>query len=354
MSHYEERLERDLAALKARVIAVGAEVEQALRAAERAILGGDRALASRTILGDNRINRRIRDVDAQCHAFVARHLPSAGHLRFVSSVLRIDLELERIGDYAATICRESLQLSQPPPEPLLSDFEVMSAHGRNLLQRALEAFRAGSADLARGTVGLAQPQRALVRKLFSDLLREGELRSRPLHEIFATLIILHRLERVADQAKNICEETIFAATGETKAPKTFSILFVDERNDRASQLAEAWARKYYPKSGRYASAGWAAAARLPDDLLEFVEKHGLDFAGARPTAIADLPDELGDFDLIVSLEGDPRPHLGEIPFHTVVLEWDIGSPSAPLDEVARGIAAQLQHLVELLRGDDAE
>jgi phosphate transport system protein len=354
MSHYEERLERDLVDLKNRVLAVGAEVEEALRCAERVVVHGDRALASRTILGDNRINRQIRDVDALCHAFVARHLPSAGHLRFVSSVLRIDLELERIGDYAATICRESLQLSQPPPEPLLSDFEVMSAHGRNLVRRALEAFRAGSADLARGTVGLAQPQRALVRKLFSDLLQVGELESRPLHELFALLIILHRLERVADQAKNICEETIFAATGETKPPKTFSILFVDHRNDRQSQLAEAWARKYYPKSGRYGSAGWAASRQLAPDLVDFVEQHGLDFAGATPKEIGALPDGLGEFDLIVSLEGDPRPHLGEVPFHTVVLEWDVGGESAPLDEVARSIAAQLQHLVELLRGEDAE
>jgi phosphate transport system protein len=354
MSHYEERLEHDLADLKERVLAVGAEVEEALRRAERVVLVGDRGLASRTILGDNRINRHIREVDARCHAFVARHLPSAGHLRFVSSVLRIDLELERIGDYAATICRESLQLESPPPEPLLSDFEVMAAHGRNMLARALEAFRAGSADSARATAALAQPQRALVRKLFSDLLREGEVRSRPLHEIFALLIVLHRLERVADQAKNICEETLFAATGEVKQPKVFSILFVDDRNDRVSQLAEAWARKYYPRSGRYASAGFRRADRLAPDLIEFVEKHGLDFAGTRPKTVADLPQSLGDFDVIVSLAGDPRPRLREIPFHTVALEWDLGGEDAPLEEVARRIAAELHALVSLLRGDDAE
>jgi len=354
MSHYEERLEHDLGDLRERVLAVGAEVGEALRSAERAVLLGDRALASRTILGDNRINRQIRDVDARCHAFVARHLPSAGHLRFVSSVLRIDLELERIGDYAATICREALQLRSPPPEPLHSDFEMMAAHGRTMLARALEAFRAGSADLARATLALAQPQRALVRRLFGDLLREGESAARPLHEIFALLIVLHRLERVADQAKNICEETIFAATGETKAPKTFSILFIDERNDRASQLAEAWARKYYPRSGRYTSAGWRPADRLADELVAFVEQHGLDFAGTHPKALGELREPLADFDVIVSLEGDARPHIGEIPFHTVLLEWDAGGRTAPVDEAARRVAAELHALIELLRGDDAE
>jgi phosphate transport system protein len=354
MSHYEERLERDLEELKGRVLEVGGEVEQALRNAERAVLHGDRELASRTILGDNRINRLIRDVDARCHAFVARHLPSAGHLRFVSSVLRIDLELERIGDYAATICREALQLAEPPPEPLYSDFEVIAAQGRNMLSGALDAFRSGSADLARGCLGLAQPQRTLVRKLFRDLQREGEARTRPVHELFALLIVLHRLERVIDQAKNICEETIFAATGETKPPKTFSILFVDRRNDRLSQLALAWARKYYPRSGRWAGAGWAPADRLAPDLVEFLERHGLDLAGIEPRGTGALPDGLAGFDLIVSLEGDARPHLPEVPFHTVVLEWNVGGADAALEEAARRVAAELHALVELLRGEDAE
>ena len=354
MSHYEERLERDLADLKNRVLTVGAEVEEALRCAERVVIHGDRALASRTILGDNRINRGIRDVDARCHAFVARHMPAAGHLRFVSSVLRIDLELERIGDYAATICRESLQLEQPPPQPLLSDFEVMSAHGRNLVHGALEAFREGNADLARGTLRLAQPQRAMVRKLFADLVREGERRSRPLKELFALLVILHRLERVADQAKNICEETIFAATGETKQPKTYTILFVDRRNDRASQLAEAWGRKYYPRSGNYLSAGWEPADRLAPDLLEFMERQSLDFAGIRPKSLAQLPLELVDVDIVVSLEGDPRPGLGEIPFRTVTLEWDVQGGETTLDEMARGIAGELRNLIEMLHGEHAE
>jgi hypothetical protein len=88
--------------------------------------------------------------------------------------------------------------------------------------------------------------------------------------------------------------------------------------------------------------------------LEFVEKHGLDFAGARPKALSELHGGLADFDLIVSLEGDPRPQLGEVPFHTVVLEWEVGGRNVPIDEVARGIAAQLQNLIELLRGADAE
>jgi hypothetical protein len=93
---------------------------------------------------------------------------------------------------------------------------------------------------------------------------------------------------------------------------------------------------------------------LADDLSELGERRGLDVGDARPRALDDLRSGLADFDLIVSLEGDPRPHLGEVPFHTVVLEWDAENHGAPIDDVARAIAAQLQQLIELLRGDDAE
>ena len=64
--------------------------------------------------------------------------------------------------------------------------------------------------------------------------------------------------------------------------------------------------------------------------------------------------ELNDLDIIASLEGDPRPRLGVIPFRTVVLEWDVAARAAPIDEVARRIAGELQNLIELVRGEHAE
>jgi hypothetical protein len=85
-----------------------------------------------------------------------------------------------------------------------------------------------------------------------------------------------------------------------------------------------------------------------------VAAHGLDFAGTRPKAIAALPTDLADIDIIVSLEGDPRRALGEIPFRTVALEWEVEGATAPIEEVARRIAAELQNLIELVRGEHAE
>ena len=107
MSHYEERLARDLADLKGRIATLGVRLDAALGAAVRAFLGRDRDLASSTILGDRAVNRATREIDRLCHAFVVRHLPSAGHLRYISAVLRLCIALERIGDYAVSISREA-------------------------------------------------------------------------------------------------------------------------------------------------------------------------------------------------------------------------------------------------------
>ena len=105
MSHYQERLEKDLAKIRGDIAAVGETVAGAVHDSVKALLSANRALATATILGDHATNRRVRRLDRECYAFVARHLPSAGHLRFVSSALRLNLGLERIGDYAATIGR---------------------------------------------------------------------------------------------------------------------------------------------------------------------------------------------------------------------------------------------------------
>ena len=88
------------------------------------------AQAAQTILDDYVTNRQTRELDRLCHAFVARHLPSAGHLRYVSSVLRLGIALERIGDYATTVSRTAAQLAEIPPPVVVRDIEMMSEQAR--------------------------------------------------------------------------------------------------------------------------------------------------------------------------------------------------------------------------------
>src|SRR5688572_7344012 len=169
----------------------------------------DKDLAAMTVIGDYTINRQTRELDRLCHAFVARHLPSAGNLRYVSAVLRLNIALERIGDYAATISRSAVQLSAPPPPVVARDIEMMSEHARRMLHESLRAFHARDVGLAQATLTAAAQFAHHFDKVFDDLVQEGEARSRPLVDLFAFLATFNRLERVIHQAKNLCEETIF-------------------------------------------------------------------------------------------------------------------------------------------------
>ncbi len=381
MSHYEARLEADLAKIRGRVKDVGAWVEKAVTEAVHALLAGNRSRSYEIILGDLPINREVRSIDRDCHAFVARHLPSAGHLRFVSSVLRLIVELERIGDYAATICREAVQLSETPTGTVARDLELMADQSRRVLSQAMRGWNEANAELARGTVGMTKQASGASHKVFEDLLREGKEDPRPLKDLFALLVVFNRLDRVIAQAKNICEETLFAVAGETKAPKRYRILFVDQKNDCQSQLAEAYARKAFPESGEYSSAGWAPAEGLEPRCQVFMERHGLDTSGLEPALLEPMHDELASFYVIVSLgpfaplapsaplrgdvgdSGDPRPHIKEMPFHTVLLEWDVGPGPEDMDqeraeklleEAYKKIAHHIRQLMETLRGEEAD
>lgn len=361
-SHYEERLERDLEAIRAAIEDIAGRVSKALERALHAILVNDRELASATILGDLPINRRVRALDQKCHGFVAQHLPSAGHLRLVSSVLRLNIALERIGDYAVTLCREQVQLSAPLPDTVHRDVELLGEQAMAMFKQAMKAFHDGNADLARGTKAMGAQVESTFQRVFQDLLRAGEERKRPMKDLFAALVILNRIGRVADQSKNICEETIFAATGETKEPKIYRILFIDERNDTLSQMAALYARRAFPESGRYKSAGWKPADRLETRFELFMRDKGFDLEGLAPTDLASLRDEVDDTHVVVSVGGDAWGRFEELPFHTVLLHWDVGVDPSTLDQERaqaaleasfREVGARVGELMRTLRGQGA-
>lgn len=362
MTHYEERLEEDLAAIRQRIEKVGEEVDHALERSVHAALKLDRDLANQVVMGDKPINREIRAIDKLCYGFIARHLPSAGHLRFVSSVLRLDVELERIGDYAVAIAREAIQLSTVPSDSVATDIQLIADQARRMFRQAMESFNQQNPELARGTKGMASQIESTYQKVFKDLLREGDKGRRPVRDLFATLVIFNRIGRVADQAKNICEDTLFAVAGEAKGEKVYRILFLDERNDALSQLAAVYARKAFPDSGVYQSAGWAAADRLLPATEVFMDAKGLDGDRLEPRALDFTPDELADFHIIVALGAGASSQIEETPFHTVLLEWHIDPippdldserSAALLEEAFQNIKHSIRELMETLRGEEA-
>ncbi len=351
-THYEERLQRDLNWIQDLVGLVGQRITSAIDDSVAAVMKLDKELAARTVVGDYLINRQTRELDRLCHAFVARHLPSAGHLRYVSAVLRLNIALERIGDYAATISRTAAQLSKSPPTIVSRDLETMSVQARRMLSDALRSFQTRDVAAAQATLSAARQFARYFDKVFHDLVQEGDSHSRPANDLFSLMATFNRLERVIHQAKNICEETIFVATGKMRGEKTFNILFVDAANSGPSQLAEHFTRKAFPQSGRYRSAGWAPAEDVEADYQRFATTIGIDMAKAWPTPLETLREQLDEYQIVVGVVAGAREKVGRLPFHTTMLEWDIDPTQGP-DGVYRQMAPRIRELLEILRGEQA-
>ena len=352
MSQYEARLEKDLAHIREKLAALAISVQTGLADAGGALLTADAARAYTVVLGDHPINRASRELDRICHGFFAVHLPGAGHLRFVSAVMRVNLELERIGDYAVNICREAVQIGHTPAEAFRPRIEGMVDAAREVLSEAIAAFATDDAERAqRGIVMANQVTRGFGAVFHALAGAEGNLR---VQELFNYLVVFNSLDRVVDQAKNICEEAVFATTGQTKPPKSYRLLFLDEDNSLLGPMAQAIAARNFPQCGEYDTAGKRAAAAVNENLDRFVAERGVELKTLIPKAL-DPADELTAYHVIGSLQGPVHTHIEAVPFHTIALEWKMDDVAGEeLENLYRELAAQIGELMTTLHGGEGE
>ncbi|MEM9058197.1 MAG: PhoU domain-containing protein [Pseudomonadota bacterium] len=362
MTHYEERLQQDLDRIKRKVATLGERVKTALDDAVRALLTGNESLAHMTVLRDGPINRRSRAIDTLCHEFIAVHLPSAGLLRLLSTIIRANIALERIGDYAVTICRESMQLGDVPRDNAAHELQQLADKARGMLADAITALNDIDADLARATIERASNLQRQLEQVYEDLITDEQYKEPS--DLIAVFVVFNMLKRVSDQAKNLCEESIFAATGETKPAKVYKIAFVDRDNRLVGPMAEAIGKKSYASRCEFVSAGSAPADETHPALADFLDRHSISFVNSAPQSLDAKLVDIGRQHVIVSVAGSVQSHIDKVPFHTASLEWDIGpEPDATaspaevqqrLEEIYRELAVHIRDLVELLSGPDAD
>ena len=357
-AQYEERMQMDLDEVRRKFHKVATLVEDQLRDTVQALIGWDKDLATKVILGDRQVNRRIQQIDSLCHTFIIRHAPSAGHLRFASAVLRLNVALERIGDYAGTIGREVLHLTTQPPERVTRDIEIIAQQARHALGEALTSFF--EEDLERALQmheGLVRPIDLTLSAVLGHLVELANDRVVPLKDSFALVRINNLLKRVSEQADNISEQAIFSITGEEREPRIHRILFVGHENNRASQIAEAYAEKAYPKSGIYTSSGVNPATELDPALIEFMDERGMDVGHKMPSAFETPLDSVQPYHVIIALEEGVLENINEVPFRTIVLEWPIDIPKGftqeVLEDLYKMVAVRIQDLMKTLAGPDA-
>jgi len=358
MSHLEERLEHDLTEIRDQIADLGSKAEQAMDGALRALHTADDNLAFTTILSDLPINRQMRKIDRMCHSFIAVHLPSAGHLRLISSVIRANIILERIGDYAVTIARESVQLGDIPEGYMSAELKSIGAESMSVLSESISAFNTSNAKRAREAKALAQRVEHDMDGIYAELLDSCEESGAGCsRHTLIYLIIFSQLKRVSDQAKNLAEETIFVETGETKAPKVYRILFVDKDSRCLAPMAQLIANKIFPDAGVYTHAGAQVADALDSNMVSFMRERGFDLAGIHPAPLDSDRESLSEYHVVVGLNQQVQAAVGKVPFRTSALNWqDLEVPSGDdrdgWEDLHKSLALQIRELLTLLRGPE--
>jgi phosphate transport system protein len=212
-----ETFERQLQTLLDQVLVLGSMVEQSVLASLDALKRRDLVVARRIYEADLNINEKRYAIESGCVTLIATQQPMARDVRFLAAILEIITELERIGDYAKGICKITLLLSEEEIDPvLIFELQQMATLGLGMLQRALDAFVAGDATIARQIPmedsKVDQLYNQVYHKLMEKMSADITTVDRANHIMWAA----HNLERMADRVTNICERIVYVATGEMK------------------------------------------------------------------------------------------------------------------------------------------
>jgi phosphate transport system protein len=349
MSHLEERMEHDLNYIRDWLWRIGENVEAALRTAKKTLILRDSEMAYQVILGDHPINRDSRHCDHLCHTFIARYLPGAGALREMASTTRINVILERVGDYAVTICREAMQLQRPLPEKFSARIDSIADDATEILAGARSAFREGNAERAIALMGAAKRMEGRMDRSYDELFAEDDRMDAT--TMMVIFVAFNMYMRVTDQAKNICDQTVYAVRGIAKLPKVYRILFIDRDGSELGQLATAIGRKNFPDQAEFTVATPGGARKVSGDLAAFLAERGLEDGDLISEPLAALEHDFSDYVVIIALNGRVSDHVDRMPFHSSALNWKIPEDE-DRDQQYRLLRSQIFDLVTLLTGTE--
>ena len=306
-------------------------------------------MAYEVILGDQPINRDSRQCDRLCHTFIARYLPGAGALREMASTIRVNVILERIGDYAVTLSREAVQLQAPLPESFSVIIDGIADDSLEILLGSRSAFREGNAERAIALMQAAKRMEGRMDGYYDRLFAQDDrMDATTMMVIFAVFNIF---KRVADQAKNICDQTVFAVRGVKKIPKVYSILFLDQAGSGLGQLATAIGRSNFPETAKFTTATPGRSEPVSDSLHNFLVETGLPDENLECEALETLQYDLSDFTVIVSVTGRVSDYIEKVPFHSAALNWSLAGGKDFAGQY-RQLRSQIIDLVTLLAGTE--
>jgi phosphate transport system protein len=203
--HFQEELE----ALQGRLLEMGGLAEERVSAAVQSLVSRDIAAIERVLYGDEPINALHVEIDNRCFKLLALHQPMATDLRAIVATVKINTDLERVGDLAVNIAEAAKRYATHPPVKKLIDIPQMGDIAQEMLHDALDAFVRRDTALAQRVLNEDDRLDSLKTQIFRELL-EYMLKDPATVEPALDLILVSRhLERIGDHATNVAEDVIF-------------------------------------------------------------------------------------------------------------------------------------------------
>lgn len=207
----ERHFERDLEALKEQLLLMGGRAEAIVLKAVEALRRLDEPLAREVFADDRIIDRMEMDIDERCLRLLALQQPMARDLRFITAALKINNDLERVGDHAVNIAGSASRLAPEPHLRPLVDIPRMAKLAGGMLHDALDAFVRRDTESARRLCREDDAVDLLNRQVYQELLRHMAEDPSTIARAMELILVARNLERVADLATNIAEEVVFIA-----------------------------------------------------------------------------------------------------------------------------------------------
>ncbi len=206
-------LQREIDRLKKMILALSALVEESVREAVISVERRDSALATRVEQSDSRIDEMEVEVEEECLKILALHQPVAIDLRFIIATLKINNDLERIGDLAVNITERTLFLCEQVPVGVPFDYAEMSRRTLEMLHGSLDALVNMEASRAQAVLAMDDQIDRLHREMYAKIA--AAIRANPAQTecLISYLSVSRNLERIADSCTNIAEDVIYLVEG---------------------------------------------------------------------------------------------------------------------------------------------
>ena len=205
--------DEELSTLKEKILLMGSKVEESIRLALKSIVDRDSRLAKKVIQSDRDINDIEIEIDEICHRLLALHQPMAGDMRFITSAMKINSDLERQGDLAVNMAERALTLNEVAPLKPFIDIPRLANITQEMVKVSLDSFVNRDPKMARQVCErddeVDNLNDQIIRELISYMLEDRANIKRALD-----LILVSRyLERIADHATNVAEDVIYMVEG---------------------------------------------------------------------------------------------------------------------------------------------